>query len=287
MPDSETSLANLSEDPAALKEMLRRARAERDRAEQRAAEHQALAQAKAALAAQQTRRADALYLENLRLQLQLERYRKWYYGPRADRLKTGEQLGQALLVFGEELAQKAIPPDELATAGEPASELRRVKRRRGRRALANFENLPVTTQIYELSTQERACPGCGIEGREIGAEESWQIEYVPGRFERIRHVRKKYACAQCEAAGERPQITLATRADSPIERGLAGPGLLAYIVASKFADYLPLYRKRQARYTLTRGRGRFSIVLGAWRRAQCKIGAWNYLLTLLPCSKLA
>jgi hypothetical protein len=110
VPDSETSLANLSEDPAALKEMLRTARAERERAEQRATEHQALAQAKAALAAQQTQRAEALYLENLRLQLQLERYRKWYYGPRADRLKTREEVGQALLAFGEELAQKADPP---------------------------------------------------------------------------------------------------------------------------------------------------------------------------------
>jgi hypothetical protein len=110
VPDSETSLANLSEDPAALKEMLRTARAERERAEQRATEHQALAQAKAALAAQQTQRAEALYLENLRLQLQLERYRKWYYGPRADRLKTRKEVGQALLAFGEELAQKADPP---------------------------------------------------------------------------------------------------------------------------------------------------------------------------------
>ena len=75
MSDSESSLTNLPEDPAALKELLRTALAERDRAEQRAAEHEALAQAKAALAVQQTQRADALYLENLRLQLQLERYR--------------------------------------------------------------------------------------------------------------------------------------------------------------------------------------------------------------------
>ncbi len=241
MPDSESSLAKPPEDPAALKELLRTAQAERDRAEQRAAEHAARAQEKAALAVQQTQRADALYLENLRLQLQLERYRKWYYGPRADRLKTREELGQALLAFGEELAQRPVPADGPA-AGEPASELRRVKRRRGRRALANFANLPVTTHVYELSGKERACPCCGQERKEIGAEPSWQIEYFPGHFERIQHVRKKYACAQCEAAGETPQITVAARTESPIERGLAGPGLLAYIVTSKFADYLPLYR---------------------------------------------
>ena len=132
--------------------------------------------------------------------------------------------------------------EAVAAASEPASELRRVKRRRGRRALANFENLPVTTRVYELSSKERACPSCGAERKEIGAEESWQIEYVPGHFVRLQHIRKKYACASCEAAGETPQIRVAARPDWPVERGLAGPGLLAYIVASKFADYLPLYR---------------------------------------------
>lgn len=225
------------EDPAALKALLEAALGERDHAQRRAEEH-------AALAARQTQRADELYLENLRLQLELARYRKWYYGPRADRLKTSEALGQALLDFGETVAEKPVPAEEPAASEPeyPSADGRRVKRRKGRRALANFENLPVTTHVYELSPEERACPGCGQERKEMGAEESWQIEYFPGHFERIQHVRKKYACARCDAAGEKPQITKAARADSPIERGLAGPGLLAYIATSKFADYLPLYR---------------------------------------------
>ena len=114
-------------------------------------------------------RQDALHVS---LTLELDRYKKWYYGPRADRLKSPGELAQALLNFGEELAQKPVPPEEPAGADEPATELRRVKRRRGRRALANFENLPASTQVYELSAAERACPGCGEERKEIGAEES-------------------------------------------------------------------------------------------------------------------
>ncbi len=55
-------------------------------------------------------------------------------------------------------------------------------------------------------------------------------------------MRKKYACAKCELAGESPQIATAAKAETAIEKGFAGPGLLAYIVTSKFADYLPLYR---------------------------------------------
>src|SRR6202030_3395724 len=151
-------------------------------------------------------------------------------------------LAQALLEFGEQLQKKPIHPEDVPTQGEPEYELRRVKRRRGRRQLANFENLPVTTQVYELSAEQRLCPCCGVERKEIGADESWQIEYIPGRFERLHHVRKKYACPGCDSVGENPQMEVAAKAEVAIEKGLAGPGLLAYIVTSKFSDYLPLYR---------------------------------------------
>src|SRR5271166_3798097 len=193
-------------------------------------------------AEQQTRRAEELYLQNLRLQLELERYKKWYYGPRADRLARSGDVAQILLEFAEQLDAKPIQPEDVPAQAESEYELRRVKRRPGRRHLANFENLPVTTQVYELSAEERICPCCGVERKEIGADQSWQIEYVPGRFERIQHVRTKYACPGCEHAGENPRIELAAKPETAIDKGLAGPGLLAYIVTSKFSDYLPLYR---------------------------------------------
>jgi transposase len=191
---------------------------------------------------EQQQRADDLHVENLRLQLELERFKKWYYGPRADRLQSSGDLAQLLLNFFEELERKPVHPDDIPAHAESEEELRRVKRRRGRGQLANFENLPITTHVYELSAKERACPCCGVERKEIGAEESWQIEYLPGRFERIHHVRRKYACACCESSGEHPQMETAAKPESAIDKGMAGPGLLAYIVTSKFSDYLPLYR---------------------------------------------
>ena len=193
-------------------------------------------------AASQRQQMAQLQTELLRLQVELERYKRWYYGPRADRLRTPGELAQLLLNFAEALDQKPIPPGNGEQLAEPKEELRRVQRRKGRRDLARFENLPVTTHVYELSEAERACPGCGQERKEIGADESWQVEYIPGRFERIQHVRKKYACPHCEKEGESPQITAAAKPEQAIDKGLAGPGLLAYIVTSKFSSYLPLYR---------------------------------------------
>jgi transposase len=240
VPTNEISVNNLPEDSASLKAMLREVlaklehvSADQEREKQRAEEN-------SMLAVQLRQRADELYLENLRLQQELERYKKATYGPRADRLSMN-QLAQMLLEFAEALEQKPIKLEDLRQA-EPEPELRRVKRRKGRRALANFENLPVQTYVYELSAEERVCPGCGEERKEIGSEKSWQIEYIPGHFERLEHVRKKYACPHCEQNGENPRIEVAAKPETAIEKGFAGPGLLAFIVTSKFADYLPLYR---------------------------------------------
>ena len=188
------------------------------------------------------RERDDLRVENLRLQVELERYKRCYYGPRADRLADSGDVAQMLLQFAEGLERRPVHPDDVPPHTESEEDLRRVKRRRGRRHLANFEDLPVTTRVYELSAEQRACPGCGVERKEIGAQESWQIEYLPGRFERIHHVRKKYACPGCESCGEHAQMETASKPESAIDKGLAGPGLLSYIVTSKFSDYLPLYR---------------------------------------------
>jgi len=208
---------------------------ERDQEQQRV-------QAQAQRTREQQQRADDLYLENLRLQIELDRLKKWYYGPRADQLQSEGELAQLLLGFAHSLDHKPVNLDDVPPHSEPEEELRRVKRRKGRRRVQDFENLPVTTQVHELSTEQRRCPCCGRERKEMGADESWQIEYFPGHFERIHHVRKKYACAACESNGENPRIETAAKPEAAIDKGLAGPGLLSYIVTSKFNDFLPLYR---------------------------------------------
>ena len=191
MGGADKEFAQLPEDSEALKALLRSVLLKCDR---------------------ETQRADELHVANLRLQVELSRYKKWYYGPRADRLQTPGELAQMLLDFAAELDSKPVQPDNVAaTAAEPVEPVRRVRRRPGRRNLANFENLPLTTHVHELSVVERACPCCGTERKEIGADESWQIEYIPGRFERIQHVRKKYACPQCENNGAGANIESAAK----------------------------------------------------------------------------
>jgi transposase len=240
VPAEESELDPLPEDRELLAVMVRTLLAERNHEKHRAEEQKRHAEEQKQRAQAQAQRAEELQVELLRLRLELERFKKWYYGPRADRLQSTEQLSQLLLNFAEQLEQKPIHPGDVPPQTEQQQQ-RRVQRRKGRRHLANFENLPVTTRVYELSGDERACPCCGETRHEIGADESWQVEYLPGHFERIHHIRKKYACAGCEHKGEHPRMEVAAKPEAAIDKGMAGPGLLAYIVTSKFADYLPLY----------------------------------------------
>ncbi len=83
------------------------------------------------------------------------------------------------------------------------------------------------------------CPACGAELRHLGEDISEMLEYVPGHYKVIRHVRPKLSCAACQ------KIVQASAPSRPIERGLAGPGLLAHVLVSKYADHLPLYRQSQ------------------------------------------
>jgi transposase len=235
-----TELVGLPEDSESLKAIVRSLLVGRDRETRRAEQQQRLAEQQARLAQEHKIRADQLHIEKLRLQQELERYKKWYYGPRADRLASSADVAQMLLDFAGELDRKPVHAEDIPPASAPAEELRRVRRRKGRRNLANFENLPETTHVHELSTEERACPCCGEQRQEIGAEQSWQIEYFPGHFERIHHLRKKYACPVCENNGAGPSIETAAKPETAIDKGLAGPGLLSYIVTSKFADYVGL-----------------------------------------------
>lgn len=190
---------------------------------------------------------DAWQIKFLRAETELLRLRKWYYGRKADQLATTADLAQMLLGFAEELEARPVDVDDVSPA-EPDLEAveaktpRRVSRGRRKLSQAAFDQLPTIRQEHDLSDEQKLCPCCGEPRQRIGAETSWQIEYLPGHFERIEHVRHKYACKQCDANGDGGNIELADKPGQPIDKGLAGPGLLAYVVTSKFSDYLPLYR---------------------------------------------
>jgi transposase len=87
------------------------------------------------------------------------------------------------------------------------------------------EHLPREERVHENPC---ACPSCGGELRPLGEDVSEMLEYIPGRYKVIRHVRPKLSCANCQ------KIVQPSAPSRPIERGLPGPGLLAHVLVSKY-----------------------------------------------------
>ncbi len=84
-----------------------------------------------------------------------------------------------------------------------------------------------------------ACLACGGVLRPLGEDVTELLDYVPGSFRVIRHVRPKLSCRSCETITQAPSPSL------PIRRGRAGAGLLAHVLIAKYADHLPLHRQAE------------------------------------------
>jgi hypothetical protein len=95
---------------------------------------------------ERTRERDDWHVKFLRVETELLRLKKWYYGPRADRLQTPGDVAQMLLEFSRELEARPVNPGDLplddSSGAVEVGTVRRV--RRGRRNLAAFDHLPVT-----------------------------------------------------------------------------------------------------------------------------------------------
>ncbi|MDQ1833489.1 IS66 family transposase [Massilia scottii] len=159
------------------------------------------------------------------LKLMIAKLRRMQFGRKSEKLdRQIEQL---------ELQLEYLQADEAEAEREMPEADRAPRRKSVRRPLP--EHLPRDEKVYPPGAN--ACPACGGGLRHLGEDVAEQLEYVPASLRVIRHVRPKLACSCCDA------IVQAAAPSRPIERGIAGPGLLAHVLVAKFADHLPLYRQ--------------------------------------------
>jgi transposase len=169
-------------------------------------------------------------LEIEKLKIQIARLRRMNFGASSERMhRELEQLELKLeeLETAEAQAEAAAGPAAATETAQPAQE--EVPAKKKRRKLPDA--LPRRDIVHEPA---RACPACGGAMRKVGEDVTEILDYIPGRFEVIRHIRPACSCRQCEAMVQKPMPAL------PIPRGQAGPGLLAHVLIAKFCDHLPL-----------------------------------------------
>lgn len=193
--------------------------------------------------------------------LELERLKRQLFGQKAETVDPAQvQLAFAPVLEALERARRG----GAAEASAVESELQRLRERaeaevarrkaqkkppapHGRRDLS-LEDLPVENIVIE--PPERLIPG-GEALVKIGEEIAEHIDRRPASLVRVRVVRPKYKRPEAAPAGgavapaQAAPIVIAPLPERPIPRGIAGPGLLAHVLVSKYADHLPLHRQER------------------------------------------
>ena len=98
-------------------------------------------------------------------------------------------------------------------------------------------DLPREVIEIDPTDEEKTCPVCHKEKQRIGSEETEKLEYIPASFYVKKYVRYKYACKECES-----HISIGQLPPMAIDKGIAGEGLLAHVITSKYCDHNPLNR---------------------------------------------
>jgi transposase len=206
------------------------------------------------------------------LEYQLQQLLRRMYGRSSEKIDPKQ-----MALFAELLKQleSQNPPAEEPPPAAPAAPTNR--KGHGRRRIP--DNLPRERVVHDLPENEKPCPCCGTMRTVIGQETSEQLDIEPAKLKVIEHVRLKYICKECEknTAEGGPQIQTAEKPLSPIEKGLAAPGLIAHVIVSRFCDHMPYYR--QAKMLQRAG-------IDLSRSTQCDIAA-QAAQALLPLHNVA
>src|SRR5437667_7758623 len=170
--------------------------------------------------------------DNEQLRHRLDQLLRRLYGPKAERFDPNQPWLIPALAAANVVDQAAEP-----TAADETEETSDKPKRKGHGRKPLPKDLPRRRQEHTLPEAQRLCPCCGEVCQKFGEDISEQLDYQPASLFVWQHVRFKYACPKCH-----DHVTAAAVPGPVLNKGLPGPGLLAQIVASKYADHLPLHR---------------------------------------------
>jgi transposase len=162
----------------------------------------------------------------LKLETELVYFRRLIFGQKRERFVPVQQEDQLSFLISTDEKERPVETEYISYSRTKPSKKRKHP---GRSSLP--ESLPRKEIILE---PEEDVSGC----KKIGEEITEELEYEPPKFYVNRYIRPKYARPKDEG------IAIAILPFRPIDKGIAGPGLLGHILISKFVDHIPLYRQR-------------------------------------------
>lgn len=171
---------------------------------------------------------DQLEAEVERLRFENNNLKRLIFGQKRERFVSAQNDSQ--LDFLDTQTDKAAP-------SQPQTKhISYTRKKRGKSKPPSRGALPAHLPRKDILIK----PDSDVTGmKKIGEEITEELEYDPGKLFVNRYIRPKYARPKGEG------VVIGLLPTRPIEKGIAGPGLLAHLTISKYVDHLPLYRQQQ------------------------------------------
>jgi transposase len=170
------------------------------------------------------------------LTMKLDWFKRQIFGTKSERFLPSDDIQMALElgILNSTESDKDIPTTKVSFERKATSKPAEPIKGHGRGTMPT--HLPIKDTIIE--------PECDITGLvKIGEEVSWYYEMdKPSSLHIVRTIRPKYGLP------EKTGVLIADLPALPVEKGNAGPGLLAYIATEKYLYHMPLDRQRKKFY---------------------------------------
>jgi transposase len=166
------------------------------------------------------------------LQLNLDKLKRSQFGQSSEKLQR--QIDQLELALEDLQTDRAAEKTDESNNTDDQAETgdKKDKKKRGRKKLP--AHLPRERSVLDPGD---SCPDCGGELRLLGEDINELLDFVSARLKVLQIARLKKSCRRCEKIVQEPAPS------TPIQRGMAGAGLLSQILVSKYDDHLPLHRQ--------------------------------------------
>lgn len=186
-----------------------------------------------------------LFARITELEKQLSRRNRTAYGQKSAKVDSTRLTGTGKAIHDVTTEEIESEQKRLNIVPEP---------RKGGGRSSPAPSIITKKEEHHLTPEDIPCPCCGTPRKVVGFDVSYQLDFVRMLFENIQHIVFKYACKKCGG-----QVVAAQKPYQPIDKGLAGPGLLAKIATDKFWLHQPLYRQEQVLKALGLPIGRASM----------------------------
>lgn len=209
----DAALDQLPDDPAALRAIIAELTAEQAKRAARERAYEALVQA---------------------LRIRIARRKRQRFGASSEKIER--EIDQLYLALEDlEVATASCAAAVMPAADKPQENPEAKRKDPSRRGKVKLS--PETARERIVLDPGESCPECGGALRLVGEDVSEILDFISAKLKVVETARLKNSCRRCERMVQPPAPT------RPVARSMAGPGLLAHILVSKYDDYLPLYRQ--------------------------------------------